>query len=279
MEPRPTAVTAPIQLRIADDIRMQIERGDLVPGQALPTLQELCEQWGCAVNSARSAISLLKQQGLITGGRGKAPVVRTPHRRVVRSSDRHQAEKDLVLASEDDRRIVGVSETDMGVSLDHLKFAATYDVITADADLAKVLAVEAGAKVLRRVYEMTDPKRGTRQAWSVSYLPYDLVEGNPKLLDSGNEPWPGGTQHQLYTVGIEVGRVVDEVSAAMPTTADAQLWDLDEGVPLLRVRRISIDTKGRTVEVSDADFPADRTELRFTTPLRPWSADADELES
>ena len=31
-----------------------------------------------------------------------------------------------------------------------------------------------------------------------------------------------------------------------------------------------IDTQDRVVDVSDSDFPADRTELRCTTPLRPW---------
>ena len=35
-------------------------------------------------------------------------------------------------------------------------------------------------------------------------------------------------------------------------------------------RRISIDTDDRIVEVSDADYPADRTELQFVTPLKPW---------
>jgi hypothetical protein len=38
MEPQPTPVAAPIHLRIADDLRMQIERGNLQPGASLPTL-------------------------------------------------------------------------------------------------------------------------------------------------------------------------------------------------------------------------------------------------
>lgn len=32
MEPQPTAVLASLQVRIADDLRMKIERGDLRPG-------------------------------------------------------------------------------------------------------------------------------------------------------------------------------------------------------------------------------------------------------
>jgi hypothetical protein len=55
----------------------------------------------------------------------------------------------------------------------------------------------------------------------------------------------------------------------MDRTLEAQLWDLPDGVPLVFCRRISIDADGRTIEISDADYPADRTELQFVTPLKP----------
>jgi len=270
MEPQRTAVSGPLKLQIADDIRMRIERGDLVPGDSLPTIEELCEQWHCSANPAREAIALLKQQGLISTGQGKPPVVRAPLRRIVRSSDRHQAEKDLALAPEGERQAIGVAETDMGASLDELKLKVSFDMIKADNELSGVFDIKPGEKLLRRVYEMVEPRSRRRQSWSVSYLPHALISGNPALLDEANEPWPGGTQHQLHTVGIEIARMVDVVTAAMPTTAEAKQWELDAGVPMLRVRRISIDTQDRVVEVSDADFPADRTELRFNTPLKPW---------
>lgn len=124
--------------------------------------------------------------------------------------------------------------------------------------------------MLRRVYQTTDPASGRWLSWSVSYVPHELVRAHPELLDQGREPWPGGTQHQLYVAGIELAQIVDEVSAAMPTTVDAQRWDIDKGVPMLHIRRTSIDTTGRVVEISDADYPADRTELQFTTPLKRW---------
>lgn len=76
--------------------------------------------------------------------------------------------------------------------------------------------------------------------------------------------------HQLSTVGIEIMRIVDEVTARMPTSAEAQAWDMPSGIPLLICRRISFDTDGRTIEISDAEYPADRTELRFITPLKAW---------
>ncbi|MCA1274043.1 GntR family transcriptional regulator [Streptomyces sp. 7G] len=270
MRPQPTAVRRPIQLQIADDIRMQIERGDLSPGDSLPTLAELCQRYSCSMNSARGAVALLKSQGLITSGRGKAPKVRVPPRRVVRSSERHQAEKDLARRPESERSSVGEAETNLGMSIDEQSFSTAFDTAPADSELARALGVEAGEPVFRRHYESHDTQTGNLLSFSTSYIPLRLVSGNPEILDPANEPWPGGTQHQLSTVGIEIMTMVDEVTGRMPTTVEAEAWGLPDGVPLLTCRRISLDRDDSVIEVSDAEYPADRTELRFVTPLKPW---------
>jgi GntR family transcriptional regulator len=274
MDPRPTAVQAPLQLQIADDIRMQIERGDLVPGSALPTLADLCQRWSCSMNTARGAIALLKAQGLITSGRGKPPTVRIAPRKVIRSSERHQVEKDLAIRPEAERANIGEAETNLKMSVSQQSFTSHYDQVPAGKELAEIFAIRPSDLVLRRRFEATDRDTGVRLSWSVAYIPLDLVKGNPAILDENNEPWPGGTMHQLSTVGIEIARIVDEVTARMPTTVEAQLWDLPDGVPIIFCRRISIDTNDRVVEVSDADYPADRTELHFITPLNPWPKDS-----
>ena len=139
------------------------------------------------------------------------------------------------------------------------------------ADLREgVFGVTPGTELLLRTFRKADRKTGALHEWSVSYIPVDLIKGNPDIIDKADQPWPGGTQHQLYTVGIEVMQIVDEVTCTMPTTVDQQLWDLEDGVPLLAVRRISIDDQDRVVEVSNAVFPGDRTKLIFTTPLKKW---------
>lgn len=270
MDPRPTAVQAPLQLQIADDIRMQIERGELAPGAPLPTLTELCQGWSCSMNTARGAIALLKAQGLITSGRGKPPTVRIAPRKVIRSSERHQVEKDLAIRPENERASIGEAETNLNMSISDQRFTSHYDQVPAGEDLAKIFKIHPSDLVLRRQWEATDKETGLRLSWSVAYIPLDLVKGNPAILDERNEPWPGGTMHQLSTVGIEIARIIDEVTARMPTTVEAQLWGMPDGVPIIFCRRISIDTTDRIVEVSDADYPADRTELDFVTPLKPW---------
>jgi len=269
MDPQKTPVPAPIHLRIADDLRMEIERGELPHGASLPTLAEMADRWSCSLNSARGAIALLRAQGLITSGRGKAPVVRTPPRRAIRSSERHQAEKDLALRPERERAETGEAETNHAMSIREQRFSSKYSIVRADAGIARVLRVAPDEALLQRQYEAVDRRTGYQLSYSVSLIPIALIEGNPNLLDEHNEPWPGGTQHQLLTVGIEVMHIVDEVTARMPTTVEVQRWDLSDGVPLIFCRRISYDATGRPAEVSDALYPADRTELRFVTPLQP----------
>ncbi|MFF6955269.1 GntR family transcriptional regulator [Streptomyces sp. NPDC008317] len=270
MEPQPTAVQAPIHLRIADDLRMEIERGELAPGASLPTLGEICERWETSMNSARSAVALLKAQGLITTGRGKAPVVRIPPGRVVRSSERHQAEKDLARRPETERADVGEAETNLSMSIHDQVFTSDYETIPATAELAELFGITTSDSLLRRRYVSKDSRTDHLLSFSTAYIPVDLISANPALLDENNEPWPGGTQHQLSTVGIEIMCVVDQVTGRMPTTVEAQQWGLPEGVPLIICRRISLDANDRVVEISDAEYPADRTELRFITPLKPW---------
>lgn len=265
-----TPAQPPIAVRIADDIRLRIERQELEPGDPVPTLRHLAETWSCSIGSARSAVDLLKQQGLVSTKRGRAPFVRLQLRRIVRDSARHQVEKDLVVAPEQVRAATGAAETDMDTELNKFDFQAIYETITVDTELTHLFATGHESEFLRRTYELKDQRTGLRHAWSVSHVPLPLIADHPSLLDSSNEPWPGGTQHQLHMVGIEITHVDDLVWAQMPSTVDTQHWGLTAGVPLLLVRRISYDTSDRVVEVSDATYPADRTELRFRTPLTPF---------
>src|SRR4051794_25486320 len=66
----------PLQVRVADDIRIRIERHELAPGERLPTLDQLAEQHHCSLAAVRKAIDLLKQQGLVVTVQGRGTFVR-----------------------------------------------------------------------------------------------------------------------------------------------------------------------------------------------------------
>ena len=122
----------------------------------------------------------------------------------IRSSDRHQVEKDLVLQPEaSGPRPVRVNWRCGPRSVISI-FGCTAERVPADETLAGILDVTPGTELLLRTFRKADRKTGALHEWSVSYIPVDLIKGNPDIIDKADQPWPGGTQHQLYTVGIEV---------------------------------------------------------------------------
>jgi len=62
--------------QIAADLRGRIERGELVAGDALPSINELRAQWGVARSTVIKALDILKAEGLVEGVQGWATVVR-----------------------------------------------------------------------------------------------------------------------------------------------------------------------------------------------------------
>jgi GntR family transcriptional regulator len=265
-----TPGVVPVHHRIADAIRAQIASGQLAPDAPVPSAGELAAQWGCSVGSARAALDVLTNEGRIIGGRGRRKRVRPPIHRIRLTVDFSQQLKDLVLHPKDERAQTGVAELTAGVSIKQTDFTAKYSEIPAPLDLAEEFSVPVDTEMLRRVYETVDLKSGVRIAWSQSFIPKHLIEGNPDLLNSNKEPWPGGHQHQLYTVGIEIDHFVRSVTAAESTPADRARWKIELGVPLIWVRSRSVDVQGRVVELSDAAYPADRVDLVFTEKLNRW---------
>ena len=61
---------------IAEEIRHQIESGELLPGTQLPSERDLASTYGTARNTAREAVRLLAEAGLVITDQGKGSFVR-----------------------------------------------------------------------------------------------------------------------------------------------------------------------------------------------------------
>lgn len=206
----------------------------------------------------------------IADGHGAGAFAREPRRRVERNNHRHQWEKDRARRSRAERVKTGSTERDTGLEATDLSFQAEYREVKADEDHAAVFGVPVGTRLLERRYRTNCREQGSPFALVRSYLVHDVVAANPDLLDDSNEPWPGGTQNQLYTIGVELDRVEERITARPPTAEEAGELGLGKGVSVITLRKISADTEGRVVEVSDITLSGDRTELVFTTPLTRW---------
>jgi DNA-binding GntR family transcriptional regulator len=65
----------PPYLRIAADLRRRIEVGEFRPGDALPSINRLAQEYGVAKTTAQKALQVLKDEGLARGVQGWGTIV------------------------------------------------------------------------------------------------------------------------------------------------------------------------------------------------------------
>ena len=71
-----TGKTEPASRRLAAQLRTAIETGELAPGDKLPSERKLVETHDVARNTAREAVRLLADEGLVTVEHGRGAFVR-----------------------------------------------------------------------------------------------------------------------------------------------------------------------------------------------------------
>lgn len=262
-------------MQLAEDLRSQIESGQLSPGAPVPSEADLASTYGLSRTSVRNALEALRQWGLVRTIKGSGTHVRERRQQLIRRvPERYQWEKDRVHLPEYERRSAGSAEADTSQQTDRFEFRAHFDEIAASAELARVFGVPEGTPLLRRVYRTGDRlAAGLSLGVGASYLVREVVQRNPDLLDPAKEPWPGGTQHQLFTIGIELDRIIDELTTRPPTREEAEALGIDmQGTSVFVLRKVSIDTTDRVVEVADIVMPGDTTKLVYVAKLSRWTA-------
>ncbi|GAA1506310.1 hypothetical protein GCM10009677_43450 [Sphaerisporangium rubeum] len=66
----------PGYLQIADELREQIRRGTLAPGDPLPSTTRLAEDYDASLSVVKMAVGILRNEGLVIGQQGKGVYVR-----------------------------------------------------------------------------------------------------------------------------------------------------------------------------------------------------------
>ncbi|MEU0564562.1 GntR family transcriptional regulator [Nonomuraea sp. NPDC005983] len=68
-----------VYMVVANHIAARIERGELKPGQRIPSELDLAEQYGVARMTVRRALKELRERGLIRSVHGKGTYVQQPN--------------------------------------------------------------------------------------------------------------------------------------------------------------------------------------------------------
>ena len=77
----------PAYVQIANDLRARIEAGEIQPGDAIPSVSTLIEQYDTSNSTAQAAVRALKAAGLVESKQGKGVYVRRVQRTISWSAE------------------------------------------------------------------------------------------------------------------------------------------------------------------------------------------------
>jgi GntR family transcriptional regulator len=246
----------PVYRQIADQLREAIRKGEYGEGDPLPSETALADTYGVTRMTAREAIDVLKNEGLVRSEHGRGVFVRKQPTvlRLARNRFTKAWREEGRGAYDVEMRRLGMAP---GVELTEL------GPVTPPARIAERLNLPAGEKALIRRRQMYAD--GQPMQLATSYVPWAFAEGTQMVeRDSG----PGGIYSRLAEVGHRPVRFTEEVATRMPTPEEARFLRLTDPQPVLNLFRTAFDEAETPVEVCEHVMAGDRWLLTYE-----WAAD------
>jgi GntR family transcriptional regulator len=240
--------------QIAEALRQQIETGALVPGALMPSEPELARTYNVSRQTARAALQLLEQQGLLIVRPRRGRIVRSNQRLVWRLSEFELPENTGLLAAD-------AWETDIETQgHDPTRQDLEVETIRPPLDIARRLRLDPDKDlcVVRRHLRFID---GKPSITADDYFDEAIVRGTELAA-----PEDTTREDILKEAGYEQVYDVDEIITRMPTPAEAQRLGIGAGVPVAELTRTAYTPTDKPVRVMIAIIPGDALVLRYVIP-------------
>ncbi|TQS42293.1 GntR family transcriptional regulator [Cryptosporangium phraense] len=239
---------------IANDLRTQIHRRELAPGDQVPTEKDLAAEYDCSRNTVRMALLALANEGLISAGRARAG-------RTVRRREQfvlaHRVENDLGAT-----RLRGPdSFSDQAFRIGRTPSQTIRVAIyAAGPEIANRLEIAPTEQVVaRRRVRYLD---GVPSHLSESFYPRGLVAGTP--IEQPAEIVPSVVP-LLAALGHRQVRYTDEIVSRMPDPDESRMLEIGVGIPVIEHHRTGWSEE-RPVRLTRTVLPSDRHQLRYELP-------------
>ncbi|BCY13585.1 GntR family transcriptional regulator [Actinoplanes sp. L3-i22] len=246
----------PMYRQIAEELRRQIESGELEPGVKLPTELQLRELFDNASrNTVRDAIRSLLTQGLVTTRPGQGTFVA------------HRIEPFQITLSRDTDTGLGGGEgiayRSAALAQQRKPEASTPEVKIQAADEvpARELRVPAGTSLICRHQVL----RIDKKPWSMqtSFYPIEFAAKAPLLIQAVDIE-QGTVRYVAETLGFEQVGYQDQVSARPPNSGEVSFFKLPEaGVVVIETIRTAYERSGQPIRCTVTVWPADRNRLVY----------------
>jgi GntR family transcriptional regulator len=231
-----TAGDVPIYRGVARELAGLIRRGDLLPGGRVPSERELAGEYGISRMTARAALNLLEQRGLIERRDRSGTFVASP-----------KIALDLSTVAGLSARLLRQGITP-GAEVIEGRTVAVGELEGAVAEALGVAGEEPVHVVVRRRTGNGEPL-----ALEESYFPARYCAG---LLDNDLT----GSIYELLRdgYGLEPARLHQEVEVTQLDTVAAVKLGVRPDVPVLLVTRTAWDGGGRPIEFARDLYRGDR---------------------
>lgn len=234
-----SAEAPPPYLQVAEALRTRIESGELAPGDRLPSIRQLTDEFGHSGIVGQRAYALLIDEGLVISRPGngyfvrsqEAPTVMFRRQRVQQGQGSPVAQ---LLAEQ------GVEGT----------WRHESTTARADETVAGRLEIPVGDGVMHTRY--TYLANGEPVQLAESWEPLAVTSNSLIVLPEAG-PYAGiGVADRMNVIGIDVGVPLERVRARTATRAEAQQLGCPPAAPVMAIDRTYYDqATGRPVEVAD----------------------------
>lgn len=225
---------------IAAFLRSAIRNGEYAAGDPIPSEAELCRRFETSRGTVRQAVATLRNEGLVSSGQG---------------------------------RRTRVLETVPSQS---------FDVVISFTQWCRSLGVVPGQETQWVARRPADPALSTALDLSdrgpvVSLLRLRLMDGVPAMVERLNYPLEvghhlltfdtdsGSIYQHLLDSGVDINHAIRTIDAVGANTEDAELLQVAEGTPLLRVRRRAFTSEGTPIEASDDRYLPEKASFTLTS--------------
>lgn len=251
----------PMYQQIADDIRRQIEEGELPRGRQLPTELELREQYDASRNTVRDAIKRLASLGLVETRPGQGTFV-------TQTTDPF-----VTTLSTDPKTGFGGGEGASRLSA-LASSGAEEEEVKADVSVPRVEVQRAKPWMQRRLNLPEDnpqvivrrQQRHIREVpWSLQETYYPMgfaTQGATKLLIAESIE-PGTVAYLDETLGIKQTGYRDWIVTRRPDEEEQKFFSIPQDSMVLEVFRTAYDQHKEPFRVTVSVFPADRNQLIY----------------
>lgn len=245
----------PLYMRVAEQLRERIRKGELSPGDPVPTERDLAKAHKISRGTAVKALDVLVSEGLVTAGTTRAGR-RVQDRQVLAI---HASRSEQM----DHRKTAGVDAWVSDIQAYGHTPGQTIEVsvVPATAEIAEYLRVGEGERVVVRRRLRTVNGRPFNR--SDSYYSMSLTGQVPEILDPADVTQ--GVIALMAERGIEQTHYEDRLRWRPPTPEEAQTLRLGPGVSVLIQARIGF-AGDEVVRITRQVWPGDTIEIIYELP-------------